>query len=621
MHPISFLGSGLDPIRRISRSSLWTSWKAVRQELRNASVRDVVDFLEYDVDPDKWINSLLKQIGSGRYEPSALLRFTLGKSLGFSRTMTLPSVPDLVLYRTIVDYLYSKAKRRQHEHVYFRRKLIQTVKDRVQKEAVDEIKFATGYRMSSRLSFLNWLKYDQYRKHLLLESVYPYIVITDISNFFDSVLHSHVEEALRGLVVPPRMVGLLFFLLERLSIRQDYSGSHGISLPVDEFDCSRTLAHMVLFSHDDTMVRLVGESAYIRWMDDQVIGVRSRAEGLHVLSAIGKSLGRLHLSPNAKKSRILSLSEARRHFHLDLNSLLDKAEVIASSPSSRTAMTRKLRPFLQQIWMKAQPHEGIGEYGKVLKRLYRLAGTANARFLRRRALKDVLNDPALAERVCDYMRNSGSEVEYLNFVMTLMNSDEQVYADVNVAAVEAFLRLEVRAPAARQIRSLAVTLLQGKFAVPGLEECMTIAPLLILRFGDRRSLALLETFLSGQKVSSPLALRSCAVVMASYGVEEFSGVRRAAGRLLRNPLASVVLLIERIREYDEVPIRYKNRLALRFDSVQKMKYIDMRNLLTARLLSLNRKPAVQSWLRDWKQQMMTSNISLYDRALLSRMLP
>jgi hypothetical protein len=523
---------------------LWASWKAIRQELKNASVRDVVDFLEYDVDPDKWINSLLKQISTGRYEPSALLRFTLGKSLGLSRTMTLPSVPDLVLYRAIVDYLYSKAKRKQHEHVYFRRKLIQTEQKRAQQEASDEIKFATGYRMSSRLSFLNWLKYDQYRKHLLLDRVYPYLVTTDITNFFDSVLHSHVEEALRGLVVPPRMVGLLFFLLERLSIRQDYSGSHGISLPVDEFDCSRTLAHMVLFSHDETMVRLVGESAYVRWMDDQVIGVQSRAEGLHVLSVVSKSLGRLHLTPNSKKSRILSLSEARRHFHLDLNALLDRAEKIASSKSSRTAMNSKLRPFLHQIWVKAQPHEGIGEYGKVLKRLYRLAGTANARFLRRRALKDVLLDPSLAERVCDYMRSSGSEAEYLKFVMSLMNSDEQVYADVNVAATEAFLRLEASGAVARQIRSLAVTFLRGKFVVPGLDECMTIAPLLILRFGDRRSLALLETFLQGQEIASPLALRSCAIVMASYGGEEFSIVRRAAGRLLRNPLASVVLLIK-----------------------------------------------------------------------------
>ena len=54
------------------------------------------------------------------------------------------------------------------------------------------------------------------------------------------------------------MTGLLFFLLERLSIRQDYAGSQGISLPVDDFDCSRTLAHMVLFTYDDVIVKALG---------------------------------------------------------------------------------------------------------------------------------------------------------------------------------------------------------------------------------------------------------------------------------------------------------------------------------------------------------------------------
>ena len=47
--------------------------------------------------------------------------------MGFSRTMTLPSIPDLVLYRSIVDYLYRKAKRREHSHVYFRRSVLQRV--------------------------------------------------------------------------------------------------------------------------------------------------------------------------------------------------------------------------------------------------------------------------------------------------------------------------------------------------------------------------------------------------------------------------------------------------------------------------------------------------------------
>ncbi len=36
----------------INRSSLWNAWKSLRLELRKASVRDVLDYLDYDIDPD-----------------------------------------------------------------------------------------------------------------------------------------------------------------------------------------------------------------------------------------------------------------------------------------------------------------------------------------------------------------------------------------------------------------------------------------------------------------------------------------------------------------------------------------------------------------------------------------
>jgi hypothetical protein len=400
----------------ITKTALWSTWKVVRAEIRNGTVRDVIDFVDYDVDPDVWIKRLLIQIATGRYEPAPPFRFTIGKSNGFSRTMTQPGIPDLVLYRTIVDALYRKALRHEHKHVYFKRERLQQAQNAAQQQAAQQVQWAGQYRMTSQRSFYNWLRYAQYRKHLLLQAVHPYLVVTDVTNFFDSLLHSHVEEALRGLPVAPRMVGLLFFLLERLSIKQDYASSHAISLPVDEFDCSRTLAHMTLFTHDDSMVALVGEDNYVRWMDDQNFGVPSKSDGLRVLSEVGKSLAKLHLSPNAKKSRILSLSEARRHFHLDLNQLLDGAELAAKTVTTtrhRVALARSLR----QIWARAQQHDGIGEFEKVLRRLYRLAGIARVRFLRRRALVDILTNPGLAERI---MPSEFGSLDEANEILGLM---------------------------------------------------------------------------------------------------------------------------------------------------------------------------------------------------------
>src|ERR1700733_4100359 len=357
------------PIPHINRTSLWNAWKTIRKELKQSSRRDVVDFLEYDVDPNVWISRLLNQIEQGRYEPSAPDRFTLGKSLGFSRTMTMPAIPDLVLFRAIADYIYRKAKRREQKHVYFRRATLRKIQEDVAVEAREVMgSAAADYRRVEERRFLTWLRYDQYRKRLITSDIHPYFVITDVTNFFDSVLHSHVAEALRGLNVPPRMIGLLFFLLERLSMRQDYTDSHRISLPVDEFDCSRTLAHLVLFEHDREMVRLCGEDNYIRWMDDQNFGVSSRADGLTLLAAVGKSSARFHLTANLKKSKILTLAEARRHFHLDINALLDRADGDARKlPKGRTALAK----LVMRIWRRAKRHQGVGEFDKILARLYR----------------------------------------------------------------------------------------------------------------------------------------------------------------------------------------------------------------------------------------------------------
>lgn len=619
-------------IRGISRTSLWKSWKAIRKDLKRSSVRDVVDLLDFDVNPDVWINRLLHRIESGDYEPEPPTRFTLGKSKGFSRTMTLPSVPDLVLYRTIVDYIYTRSRGRRYRHVYFLRDELSKAQQQALSEGKAAMRKATDqlpvykiiddvgqYRFTGKKSFYNWLRFDQYRKHLIYEETHEFIVVTDVSNFFDPILHSHVAEAVRTLSVPPRMVGLLHFLLEALSMRQDYSPSHGISLPTDEFDCSRTLAHMVLFPHDDAMVRLVGEHRYVRWMDDQNMAVDSKSEGLKVLGAAGRSLARLHLTPNGQKSKVLTLAEARRHYHLDLNKMLDEAEDLYRSASSATAKKR-FASKVRGVWRKARAHEGVGEFSKILKRLYRLAGLAELPFLRSRSALDILADPSLVERVADYYRCTGGVADYLDFVEALFRNPEQVYPDVNVALAESLMRIEPGTGDISRLRSLTRSLMQQALKLPGDEIVVATSTLLVLRFGDASLRRVLRRFFKDAKRSSkPSIARSAAIVYASAGVAAFSEVKECAGLLLRNHLSSLVRLINEIREYEIVPKRYSSRMGLSSDSVAGIKFVDMRVVLTARLLLLNERSAVRQWVKDWRDKILKDGISEYDRRMLRRL--
>ena len=373
-------------IRGINKNSLWKAWKDVRKQLSRTSRRDITDYVEFDIDPDWWINRLLKEVNIGNYEPVAPYRFTLAKKMGFSRQMTLPHIPDLVLYRAVTDCLYKKAKRLEKGHVYFARNTLSKKQKVVHDTNADTD--GSEYTFSSGSAFAKWREFSQYRKRLLLDKIHPYIVITDISNYFDSILYDRVIDAIHKTNVDRNIVGLLFFILERLSIREAFNESPRIGLPVDEFDCSRTLAHMVLFPHDRRMAELVGEDAYIRWMDDQSFGASDFAHGLKILMKCSQSLARLHLTPNAAKSRILSLKEASRHFHFDINTELDRVEKL---PKDNLSDRKVIKKEIRVIWRQYRKFEKYGrEWGKILQRFYLFAGIGGARFLRTRAKKDLL---------------------------------------------------------------------------------------------------------------------------------------------------------------------------------------------------------------------------------------
>jgi len=97
-------------------------------------------------------------------------------------------------------------------------------------------------------------------------------------------------------------------------------------------------------------------------------------------------------------------------------------------------------------------------------------------------------------------------------------------------------------------------------------------------------------------------------------------VRRSAASLLLNPLGLMVRLVLKIMRFTEVPDRYKVRLNARWDPVSNKYYLDMRMLLAARLLALNRKKAVKLWLKSWALKLRKEKMSAFDRRLLARLI-
>jgi len=303
-----------------------------------------------------------------------------------------------------------------------------------------------------------------------------------------------------------------------------------------------------------------------------------------------------------------------------LNKLLDATDEIANEISKRGDGSRHaLRVEVAKIWRLAKKFDGDGEFDKVLKRLYRLAGLSGGRFLRYRAIRDILAEPSLADRVCDYIRCTGTVAEYLAFADAVLAHQEQVYADVNLVVFESFLRLEATGSEAAKIRRIATTVVKRERILPGREDCAAIAPLLMLRFGDRRSLQFLKRTLEDPERAQPAAvIRAAAITYAGLGIKEFVVVRKSAARLLRNHLSETIRFIEEVRRYSEVPDRFKARLRLGWDAVAGKRFLDMRTVLTVRLIMLNDRRAIQDWVRDWKTSLLKDSISEFDRKIIAR---
>jgi hypothetical protein len=588
----------------VSKTALWGSWKEVRKKLRDSSLRDVVDWVEYDVDPEKWILRLRDQVLNGRYEPHRPIRFPLGKSKGLSRWMTLPAVPDLVLFHAIATRIVARAqrRRRRHRHVYFMRDRI----SKVQKEALDDATKKIRQDPQYRTGFYVWLRFHQYRRWLIFKRLYPFIVVTDITNFFDSILYTQLEATLFELGIQRNVVGLLFLILERLSIRDAYSALPRIGLPVDEFDCSRCLAHAVLFPHDDRMVGLAGEAAYVRWMDDQTFGVKSEADAYAALAQVNASLRRMHLVANAGKTQILSLAQARRYFHFDINDVLDRVEKLCNRGNIRRA-----RADLRALWQRALAHERHGEWNKILKRFYLYAGRIGLRFLVRRAHEDVLHDPALAERIARYLRVVCLPAEFLQRIAKILADRRIVYDDVRRTFGEELLRLETTAPTdVRELRGLATNALRGGDRTDAIPP--EVAALLLLRVGDGRSWRTFRRILV-RNCHAPSA-RAVGFAIASCGSSGAAAVRTLAERDLEGPLRLVARFSEAVELLPALPERIRARLQLRFDAIEHRKYLDMRTLLIARLFA--RSPGCRAAVLDIVKRWQP-DLSPFERRLVA----
>jgi hypothetical protein len=308
------------------------------------------------------------------------------------------------------------------------------------------------------------LKFNQYRSRTLLNNAYQILVVTDITNYFDSIQHDLLIEYLSPFQLPRKEMGLLGRLLEAFKPMAGHSPNPRVGLAVDELDCSRELAHLFLFEHDKRIAAEFGDSNYVRWLDDQNIGVRSISEARKLVNVLTRSLSCQRLTLNAGKTKFLTPAEVILHFQLEANEELDQWE-----HRFRTVETNitQARNELTDTWNRISmgDHVGTGNWAKILKRMYAAATKADSDLLEGRALQDLVDYPdQLDERIFQYLAKRNRGEQLLSLFSGYCGAGENLFEATESAFFESLLLLDPTPVLAARIRKFASVFAQGSMA-------------------------------------------------------------------------------------------------------------------------------------------------------------
>lgn len=180
----------------------------------------------------------------------------------------------------------------------------------VEQETVFSYRFKWDEDSAKLFSDSSW---NDYRKRgIALSKEFEYVVVTDIADFYPSIYHHRLENALQRLEgvgnIPARIMELLGI----------YSDNVSYGVPVGG-PASRILAELALVSTDTQLSRR--GIKYCRYADDYSIFCKDKSEAYKVLVTLSEKLHNEGLVLQKKKTKIITTEEYR-----ETNKLLDPAE-------------------------------------------------------------------------------------------------------------------------------------------------------------------------------------------------------------------------------------------------------------------------------------------------------
>jgi hypothetical protein len=335
----------------LSQARLRNAWKStVRPGLRKQAIGDLHDYLDVHRRISAVAARIHNEVVAGTYRVNEPQFVTWEKSNGITRRIVIPSPEDAIVLQAIIDSIQTPvlAAAGTENAFYARSHAPPSI------EAVDDT-----------FPYPWWELWPEFQRRIWqFGRSSPYVVMTDIANYFDAIPLQTLRNRITAVAhLREEIVDFLFFLLEGMEWRPDYIPASGVGLPQIQFDAPRLLAHSYLFEVDNYL-QSRSVQAFTRWMDDITVGVGSISEAKTLLRDLDEMMAAMGLRINAGKTKILPGKEALEILWMRDNRRLNWLQkFMQANGNPERALNYALKRF-RSFWSAPR----VGNWAKVLRR-------------------------------------------------------------------------------------------------------------------------------------------------------------------------------------------------------------------------------------------------------------
>lgn len=526
----------LDLRNAFQQSGMEAAWKkTVRTGLRKQVIKDLHDFYDFHRHYRTLLGRVSQNIIAGQYRPRPAEVARLEKSNGISRVVQLLAPEDAVVLQTLVEQLEPRIRAHQPTKCAFYSRSHETGNKPPSVEDIDDT-FAYPW----------WMLWPEFQTRIYkFTAVFPYIVVTDIANYYDNISFAQLRNCIASIArFDERLLDLLMFVLEALVWRPDYLPISGLGLPQVDFDSPRLLAHAFLFEADRYLDDKTA-SNFVRWMDDIDFGVTSIDEGRLILRGLDDLLHTRGVRLNTGKTKILSAKEAAQYFWVqenrELNICKNALDLMGQSKAVQSyvtkIITKRFKRFVRQ--------QRLGNWEKVLKRYFTFASKLRLPLLERLVPGLLHRNPALRDSCFRYYLSLGYSPRRFRTIINFLGSDQCMDDTSWFGAAELLVSWVI--PARSKARKEILQFIKAcRTSTPG---AITGALWLLAKYGTSTDI---ESYIVRSAPSwshSPFLSRQVAAVSVRLPLASRLGVRQ---RMSQNGLVEGLRVFDHLTELESL---------------------------------------------------------------------